>query len=104
MAYCVVVKGPAIRRTNTSGAGTTQRSSVKDKPRKDGRYAEDNRHAAILSIFIASKEERPRRYFLCVGLALRLEPDNPCIEELTYEFYSTGDISKHFRRKYLNNI
>jgi len=81
-----------------------RRSSVKDEPREDGYYTEDSRRAAILSIFIVSKEERPRRYFLYVGLALRLKPDNPYIEELTHEFYSTSDISKYFRRKYLNNI
>jgi len=81
-----------------------QWSSVKDEPREDGRYAEDGRHVAVLSVFIASKEERPRRCFLCVGLALRLEPDDPCIEELTHEFYRAGDVSKHFRRKHLKNI
>ncbi|KXX77138.1 hypothetical protein MMYC01_207556 [Madurella mycetomatis] len=93
MAYCVVVEGPAVRRTNTSGAGTMQPSSVKDEPREDGRCAQDGRYAAVLSVFIASKEERPRRCFLCVGLALRLEPDDPCIEELTHEFYSAGDVN-----------
>ncbi|KAK3318207.1 C2H2 finger domain protein [Apodospora peruviana] len=91
MAYCVVVEGPAVRRTNTSRAGTMQRSSVQDEPREDGRYAEYGRHAAVLSVFIASEEERPRRCFLCVGMALGLELDDPCIEELTHEFYSAGD-------------
>ena len=104
MAYYVVVEGPAIRRTN-SGAGTMRRSSVKDEPREDSYYyTEDGRRTAVLSIFIVSEEERLRRCFLCVGLALCLEPGDPCIEELTYEFYSAGDLSKHFRRKYLKNI
>ena len=97
------MEGPAIRRTNTSGAGT-RRSSVKDDPREDCYYVEDSRRTAMLSVFIASKEERPRRCFLYVGLALRLEPGDPYIEELTYEFYSARDLSKHFRRKYLKNI
>ncbi|KAK4139042.1 uncharacterized protein C8A04DRAFT_41024 [Dichotomopilus funicola] len=103
MAYCVVVEGPAVRRTN-SRAGTMRRSSVKDKPREDSYYTEDGRRTAVLSVFIASKEERPRRCFLYIGLVLHLEPGDPCIEELTHEFYSAGDLNKHFRQKHLKNI
>ncbi|KAK3332197.1 hypothetical protein B0T19DRAFT_397983 [Cercophora scortea] len=86
MTYCVVVEGPAVRRTN-SGAGTMRRSSAKDEPREDSYYAEDGRRAAVLSVFIAS-------------LALRLEPGDPCIEELTHEFYSAGDLNhkRHLQR------
>ena len=79
-----MVEGLAIRRTN-SGAGTIRRSSVKDKPRDNNYYIEDGYRAAILSVFIVSKEERPRRCFLCVGLVFRLEPGNPCIEALPTE-------------------
>jgi len=62
------------------------------------------RYAAVLFVFIANKEERPRNCFLCGGLALCLEPDDPYIEELAHEFYSASDVSKHFRRKHLKNI
>jgi hypothetical protein len=54
-------------------------------------------------VFVASQEERPRRCFLCVGLALRLGLDDPNIEELTHEFYIAGDVSKHLQRKHLKN-
>jgi hypothetical protein len=103
IAYCVVVEGRAVRRANTFGAGTRQQSPVRDESPRD-KPTVDGRYAAVLSVFVASEDERPRRYFLCIGLALCLEPGDPCIEELTHEFYSAGDLSKHFRRKHLKNL
>ena len=98
IVYCAVAEGPVIRRTNCSKAEITQRSTIEEEPSVDGR------RTAMLSVFVTSQEERPRRCFLCVGLAFRLELDDPHVEELTREFYSSGDVSKHFERKHLKNL
>ena len=97
IAYYTMVEGPIIRPTNRLRARVA-RSPIKDEPSVDIRLT------AVLSLFIASEEERPRKCFLCIGLVLRLEADDPRIEGLTHEFYSSADVSKHFRRKHLSNL
>lgn len=57
-----------------------------------------------MSVFVKSEKERPRRCFLYVGKALTLAPDISTVDDLIYEFYTSGDLSKHFRRKYLSNL
>ena len=59
---------------------------------------------AVISVFIKREKDRPRRYFLYIGEALLLEPDDPYVEKLIHEFYTSGDLTKHFKRKHLSNI
>ncbi|KAH8654222.1 hypothetical protein BGZ61DRAFT_487177 [Ilyonectria robusta] len=59
---------------------------------------------AVMSVFVKTEKERPRRCFLCVGKALSLAPDDPEAQDLIHEFYTSGDLSKHFRRKHLSNL
>jgi hypothetical protein len=33
-----------------------------------------------------------------------LEADDPRVEDLTHEFYNSGGLTKHFRRKHLSNM
>jgi hypothetical protein len=57
-----------------------------------------------MSLFVKDKRERPWRYFVYVGVALFLLLDDPYIKELIHEFYTLGDLSKHFKRKHLAYI
>ncbi|KAH7258494.1 hypothetical protein B0J15DRAFT_493924 [Fusarium solani] len=41
---------------------------------------------------------------MCVGAALSLEPDDSRSKELIREFSSSGDLSKHFRRRHLSHV
>lgn len=51
--------------------------------------------AAKISVF---KEWRPRICFMCLG-----EERLPT-KDRTYSFYTSGDLTKHFKRKHINNI
>jgi hypothetical protein len=44
------------------------------------------------------KEPRPRICFLCLG------NENLPVDERTYEFYSSGDLTRHFKRKHLQYV
>lgn len=59
---------------------------------------------AITSVFTKSRAERSRRCFLCVGRATTLEPSDPAIDGLIKPFYSSGDLSRHFKRRHLSNL
>jgi hypothetical protein len=61
-------------------------------------------YVAALSVFVKSEKEQPRRCFICIGEALSLEPEDPHIDELIHELYSSSDLSKHFRRKHLSHL
>ena len=42
---------------------------------------------------------------VCIGAALSLEANDPRLEELTHEFYtSAGDLTKHFPRRHLDRL
>ena len=56
---------------------------------------------ALMSVY---DEKRPRRCFLYVGKARSLGESNPSFAELIHEFYTAGDLTKHFRRKHLRHI
>lgn len=75
-----------------------------DSPPRQDPPAEDMLYTATMSIFVCSEKERPRRCFPCVGKALTLLPDNHLIEDLVREFYTSGDLRKHFRRKHLSRL
>lgn len=57
-----------------------------------------------MSVFAETEKDMPRRCFICVGKALTLTPDDGAILDLIREFYTPGDLSKHFRRKHLSNL
>ncbi|KAK0612279.1 hypothetical protein B0T17DRAFT_401349 [Bombardia bombarda] len=99
VAYCAVVEGLAACRTNSSTTNVVQQSVIKDDPPTGSRL-----HVAAMSVFITKDEDRPGRCFLCVGEALRLELDDPCIDKLIHVFYMSGDLTKHFRRRHLSNL
>ncbi|KAH6974005.1 hypothetical protein EDB80DRAFT_595661 [Ilyonectria destructans] len=98
IAYCIVEEGQTVRRTNTSSTEPSRRATPGDAP------AESPLHVAMMSIFVKTERERPRRCFVCVGKALSLAPDDAAVEDLIREFYTAGDLSKHFRRRHLSNL
>lgn len=57
-----------------------------------------------MSVFVKTKKERPRRCFLCIGKALPLGSDDGVIPGLIHKFYTSGDLTKHFRRMHLSNL
>ena len=99
VAYCAVVEPPTVRRTNHSAANVAQLSAIEDGPWSSNRV-----HMASVSVYIAKDEDRPRRCFICVGEALHLEPDDYRIDTLIHEFYTSGDLTKHFKRRHLSNL
>lgn len=42
--------------------------------------------------------------FVCIGITLSLEAGDPREDELIHEFYSSGDLKKHFKRRHLSNF
>ena len=95
--YCSVEEGITVPRRPTRPFKSAM-SSVSEPP------AERLQHAALMSVFVRNDDERPRRCFICVGRALSLSPDDPNITTLTREFYTSGDLNKHFRRTHLSNM
>ncbi|KAI9146617.1 C2H2 finger domain-containing protein [Paramyrothecium foliicola] len=92
--YCSVQEGSAYRLC-------TPRKHKKS-PGESERPAKSPAQQALQSVFIQNEKERTRRCFLCVGMALSLPSDDPHSTDLVREFYSPGDLSKHFRRRHLN--
>lgn len=94
IAYCSIEEGhqrrPALASTNRMGVG---------EPVTDTRV-----YRAMLSVFIKGETERPRRCFLCVGKAMFLTPEDPCVSQLISEFYSPSDLARHFHRRHLSNL
>lgn len=98
IAYYSMAEGRIARRAKTP---------AKEDPDPKYHYLtlnDDPIEAAVLSVFINSGMERPRRYFICVGAALSLETDDPRSNELIHKFYTSGDLSKHFRRRHFSYI
>jgi hypothetical protein len=95
MDYCLVEEG-RIRC----------RAVAVERPRgrPEDREPDTALSAAAVSVFVSNGEERPRRCFVCVGKALSLGPDDPGVAELIHEFYTPGDLSKHFRRRHLKML
>ncbi|KJK85135.1 hypothetical protein H633G_11031 [Metarhizium anisopliae BRIP 53284] len=98
VAYCGVEEGLTVRRTHA--LPTT--SAPHENPRE---HSEDSPlFLATLSVFIDNPKQRPRRCFLCIGSAHSLPPEDPRIEDKISEFYTPGDLSKHFRRRHLSKL
>lgn len=98
VAYCVVEEGCTVPRRLATSTVPARRCPSPDPP------ADNLVRAATMSVFVRSVKERPRRCFLCVGKAIFLSLDDPHIEDLVREFYTSGDLSKHFRRKHLSKL
>ena len=96
MAYCVVEEGQTIRRHTPS---VESRSTFISEP-----PVRSPQHMALMSVFVKNEKERPRRCFICVGKALTLAPDDVAVEGLARQFYTPGDLNKHFRRSHLSNM
>lgn len=96
IAYCFIEEGRTLRRT---GAAVTKSTSRLQKP-----VMESPVDAAVLSVFVKSEKEGPRRCLMCVGKACSLSPDDPQVSALINEFYTSSDLSRHFRQKHLKNL
>jgi hypothetical protein len=96
IAYCSVEEGRTSCRTSIVGTKSTRRL---EEP-----IAGSPLYAAALSVFVHDEKERPRRCFICIGKAMSLPPDDPNVEKLIDEFYTSSDLSKHFRRRHLENL
>lgn len=59
---------------------------------------------AIRSVFISSERERPRRCFVCVGMAVKAEESGGTTCQLIREFHSPSDLTKHLKRKHLRKL
>ncbi|KXH36374.1 C2H2 finger domain-containing protein [Colletotrichum salicis] len=60
---------------------------------------------AIRSIFITNDKERPKRCFIYIGQALDLTSDDKGrLDELTHKFYTSNNLTKHFRKKHLSKV
>ncbi|KAH6974743.1 hypothetical protein EDB80DRAFT_865984 [Ilyonectria destructans] len=57
---------------------------------------------------LAQEGRRPAQALMgvciCVGKALALAGDDGAVQDLIHEFYTSGDLSKHFRCKHLSNL
>ncbi|KAG7073817.1 C2H2 finger domain-containing protein [Colletotrichum scovillei] len=98
-AYCLVQEGCTVRRSQ-------HRPAEGPLPPPSGQPRESTPlYEATLSVFVADKEERPRRCFVCIGQALCLPTDDEQrLNELMHEFYTSNDLTKHFKRKHLDKI
>ncbi|EFY90641.1 hypothetical protein J3458_013381 [Metarhizium acridum] len=97
-AYCSVEEGATVRRSYLQPTPTGSRNEPRE-PSEDSPL-----FLATMSVFIEHPSQRPRRCFLCVGAALSLPPDDPRVEDKIQEFYTSGDLSKHFRRRHLSQL
>jgi hypothetical protein len=109
-AYCHVQEGPSVRRAahrTTRGAGAasieaptrSRACSPVCKPSEETPAV-----LAAMSVFVEDAKGRPRRCFLCVGEALSREPDDPSVQGLIHEFYTSSDLTKHFQRRHLDQL
>ncbi|KAF4331872.1 C2H2 finger domain protein [Fusarium beomiforme] len=103
MSYCSVQEPPLPPITRYK-AVTTEKdvSDLHDNTTKD--TASSALGDAITSVFVKNRTERSRRCFLCVGRATTLQPSDPAVDGLIKPFYSTGDLSRHFKRRHLSNL
>ncbi|KJZ68625.1 hypothetical protein HIM_11984 [Hirsutella minnesotensis 3608] len=97
ITYCMVEEGLTVRRPQTL-------LELADRKHHDDPSLGSPIYDALLSVFVKTKKDRPRRCFICVGKAQTLSPDDGTVAELLREFYTPGDVSKHFRRKHLANL
>ncbi|KAF2184228.1 hypothetical protein K469DRAFT_781492 [Zopfia rhizophila CBS 207.26] len=87
IAYCNIKKGGTLWVQRARG------STVRDPPAVNPLYKA--LEAAKVSVY---KEKRPTICFVCLG-----NKKLP-ITERTQPFYTSGDLSKHFKRKHLRRV
>lgn len=97
-AYCTVEEGCTVPQGLTALAGSSR------TPHRLHASTSNQVEAAMLSVLVQNKEQRPRRCFLCVGKARSFSPDDPHMDQLLREFYTSGDLTKHVRRKHLKKL
>jgi hypothetical protein len=100
IVYCFVEEGRTKCRSNASPPP----QQPAPPPHADEPAPEHPAFQAAMSVFAENEKVRPTRCFLCVGKALSLAPDDPHVELLIHEFFSSTDLTKHFKRKHLKNI
>lgn len=89
MTYCRLEEG-GMKPTRMK-RGKTPSTPAKNRPE----YKSEVLEAAKVSVY---KETRPRICFVCLG------NENLPTDARTYSFHTSGDLSKHFKRKHLQHI
>ncbi|KAK6222509.1 putative C2H2 finger domain-containing protein [Colletotrichum tabaci] len=95
--YCLVQEGCTMR-----GPRPLSRDSSSKTPSNGTEISPLD--LATLAIYARNKTERPRRCFVCIGQAHSLPPDDSRVDDLIREFYSSSDLTKHFKRKHLSKM
>ncbi|KAK1974959.1 C2H2 finger domain-containing protein [Colletotrichum cereale] len=95
--YCLVQEG-----CTTRGPRPLSRDSSSKTPSNGTEISPLD--LATLAIYARNKTERPRRCFVCIGQAHSLPPDDSRVDDLIREFYSSSDLTKHFKRKHLSKM
>jgi hypothetical protein len=103
MAYCPVQESP-LPRTRNKTMVNKESSPLKPKPLGEEPQPMDDIGTAITSVFVNNRNERSRRCFLCVGLAATREHSDPGTKDLIRTFYSSGDLTRHFKRCHLSKL
>ncbi|KAK2051368.1 C2H2 finger domain-containing protein [Colletotrichum caudatum] len=96
-AYCLVQEGCTMRRPRPLSKDSVSKTPSTGSER-------NLLHLATLSVYARNKTDRPRRCFVCIGQAHSLPPDDPRVDDLIQEFYSSTDLTKHFKRKHLSKM
>ncbi|KAK1707756.1 C2H2 finger domain protein [Colletotrichum acutatum] len=98
--YCLVQEGCTVPRSRPLSTPEAAVYCSTSNPPEGGQL-----DLAIRSVFITNDKERPKRCFICIGQALDLTPDGKArLDELTHEFYTSNDLTKHFRNKHLSKV
>ncbi|KAK2668008.1 P-loop containing nucleoside triphosphate hydrolase [Fusarium oxysporum f. sp. vasinfectum] len=103
MAYCPVQESP-LPRTRNKATVNKDSSPLKSKPSDKEVQPINQIGNAITSVFVNNRNERSRRCFLCIGKATTLQSSDPDIECVISPFYSSGDLSRHFKRHHLSKL
>ncbi|KAK1658505.1 C2H2 finger domain-containing protein [Colletotrichum godetiae] len=95
--YCLVQEGCTMRRP---------RPLSKNSPSTPPSHGSEGSplYLATLSIYARNTTERPKRCFVCIGQAHSLPPNDPRVDDLIQEFYSSNDLTRHFKRKHLSKM
>jgi hypothetical protein len=100
IAYCTTEEGgnyrPNRQRWSNNRLASPPIKSEEDiQPTVATEPLKEKLDRAILLVY---KDKRPKICFLCLGNEHRL------INKRVYSFYTSGDLSKHFRRRHLSKI
>ena len=98
VAYCRVYEGPPSRRPRAEPARPVQQADGLELNN------ESRKEIMLKSVMVDNAVERPRKCFVCVGNALRLDSNDPGFLALTADYYSSSTLNKHFRRSHLQNL